>query len=55
MRTEFGETVGDIEDEDDESSVGRTLDLEIAEKGVGTEEVEGFVYDVVLGWVPCDG
>jgi hypothetical protein len=38
-RSKFGETVGDIEDEDDEEAIRRTLDLEVSEEGVGTEEV----------------
>lgn len=35
----FGETVGDIKDEDDEETIRRTLDLKVPEEGVGTEEV----------------
>lgn len=53
LRSEFGETVGDEEDEDDENAIGGAFDLEVAEEGVGTEEVEGFVDDVGsvgVGW-----
>lgn len=51
MRTEFRKAIGDVEDEDDQSPVCGTFDLEVAKKGVGTEEIEGFIYDVVLRWV----
>ena len=45
---DLGKTVGDEEDEDNEETIGRALDLEVAEEGVGTEKVEGFVDDVGL-------
>lgn len=51
LRSEFGETVGDEEDEDDENAIGGAFDLEVAEERVGTEEVEGFVDDVGCVWV----
>ena len=51
--SEFGETVGDEEDEDNEETIGRALDLEVAEEGVGAEEVEGLVDDVCGGEVGC--
>lgn len=51
LRTEFGEAIGDVEDEDDQGAVCGAFDLEIAEEGVGAEEIEGFVYDVIFGWV----
>ena len=41
------ETTSDF-NEDDEEAVCGTLDLEVAEEGVGTEEVEGLVNDVSL-------
>ena len=43
--------MSDEEDEDDELAVGRALDLKIAEKRVGAEEVEGLVDDVGLRWI----
>lgn len=47
-RANLSEAVGDEEDEDDEEAVRGTLDLEVAEEGVGTEEVEGLVDDISL-------
>ena len=44
--TKLCEAVGNKEDEDDEEAIGRALDLEVAEEGVGTEEVKGLVDDV---------
>ena len=44
--TKLCEAVGNKEDEDDEEAIGRALDLEVAEEGVGTEEVESLVDDV---------
>ena len=52
-RTELGEAVGDEEDEDNEEAIGGALDLEVAEEGVGTKEVEGFVNDIRLRWIRC--
>lgn len=53
-RSDFRETVGDEEDEDNEQAVGGALDLEVSEERVGTEEVKGFV-DYVgcvgIGWI----
>ena len=43
---ELCEAVGDKEDKDDEQAVGGALDLEVAEEGVGTEEVKCLVYDI---------
>ena len=43
---DFGKAVGDEEDEYDEVAVGRAFDLEVAEEGVGAEEVESFVEDI---------
>lgn len=45
---DLSETVRDEENKDDEEAVCRTLDLEVAEKGVGAEEVEGLVDDIGL-------
>ena len=50
-RPELRQTIGDEEDEDDENTVCRTFDFEISEKGVGTEEVKGFVDYISLGGV----
>jgi hypothetical protein len=44
----FRETIGNKEDEDDEKTITRPLDLEVSEEGVGAEEVEGLVDDVSL-------
>jgi len=52
---EFCETIGDEEDEDDEKTITRTLDLEISEERVGTEEVECLVDDVSLVITRCEG
>jgi len=52
LGTELGETVGDVEDKDDERAVRGALDLKIAEERVGTEQVERFVYYIVLRWIP---
>ena len=51
--TNLGKAVGDVEDEDDEQPVGRSLDLKVAEKRVGAEEVERLVYYVCCGWIGC--
>lgn len=42
-RPDLGKAVGDEEYEYDEVAVGGALDLEVAEEGVGTEEIEGLV------------
>ena len=47
-RADLSKAVGDEEDEDDEETVGWTLDLEVAEEGVGAEEVESLVNDIRL-------
>ena len=52
--TELGEAVGDEEDEDNEEAIGGALDLEVAEEGVGTEEVESLVDDVCFGRIGCN-
>jgi hypothetical protein len=39
----FRETIGNEEDEDDEKSITRPLDLEVSEERVGAEEVECLV------------
>ena len=44
---ELGEAVGQEEDAVDEQPVGGAFDLEVAEEGVGAEEGEHFVEDVV--------
>ena len=57
-RAELREAVGDEEDEHDELAVRGALDLEVAEEGVGAEEVERFVDDVRgfgVGWVGVGG
>ena len=45
---DLGKAVGDEEDEDNEEAIGGALDLEVAEEGVGTEEVESLVNDICL-------
>ena len=47
-RADLSKAVGDEEDEDDEETVGWALDLEVAEEGVGAEEVESLVNDICL-------
>ena len=47
-RADLSKAVGDEEDEDDEETVGWTLDLEVAEEGVGAEEVESLVNNIRL-------
>ena len=49
----LGKTVGDKENEDDEETVCGALDLEVAEEGVGTKEVEGLVNDIRFPWIRC--
>jgi len=44
----FRETIGNEEDEDDEKTITRPLDLEVSEERVGAEEVECLVDDVSL-------
>lgn len=48
MTTELGETIGNVENKDDQCAVRRTFDLEVAEEGVGAEEIKGFVYNIIL-------
>ena len=51
---DLGKAVRDEEDEDYEQAIGGALDLEVAEEGVGAEEVEGLVDDVCfggIGWI----
>ena len=51
---DLGKAVRDEEDEDYEEAIGGPLDLEVAEEGVGAEEVEGLVDNVCfggIGWV----
>jgi hypothetical protein len=50
LRTEFGEAVGDIEDEDDKRPVCGSLDLKIAEERIGAEKVQRLIDNVVLRW-----
>lgn len=47
------QAVRDIEDENDEEAIGGSLDLEVAEEGVRTEEVERLVNHIVLFRVGC--
>ena len=57
-RADLSKAVGDEEDEHDELAVRGALDLEVAEEGVGAEEVERFVDDVRgfgVGWVDGSG
>ena len=54
LRGEFCEAVGEEEDAVDEQPVGGALDLEVAEEGVGAEEGENFVEDVVRFGVRVD-
>lgn len=53
--SDLAEAVADEEDEVDEDSVGRALDLKVAEERVGSEEGERLVDDVGLGRVGCVG
>ena len=45
---DLGKAVRDEEDEDNEEAIGGAFDLEVAEQGVGTEQVKGFVDNVRL-------
>ena len=45
---DLSQAVRDEEDEDNEQAIGGPFDLEVAEEGVGAEEVEGFVDDIGL-------
>jgi hypothetical protein len=47
----FPEAVGNKEDKNYEKPIGRSFYLEIAEKRVGAEEVEGLVDNVGSLWV----
>ena len=47
VRLHLGQAVGEEEDAVDQVAVGGALDLEVAEEGVGAEEGEGLVEDVV--------
>jgi hypothetical protein len=47
LRREFLQALGEEEDPVDEQAVGRAFDLKVAEEGVGAEEGEDFVEDVV--------
>ena len=47
IRSDLGQTVADEPDAVDEQPVGVALDLEVAEEGVGAEEREHLVQDVV--------
>jgi hypothetical protein len=47
-RADLRKAVGHIEDENDEEPVRGALDLEVAEQGVGAEEVECLVDNIVL-------
>ena len=44
----FRETIGNEEDEDDEETITRPLDLEVPEERVGAKEVECLIDDVSL-------
>jgi hypothetical protein len=44
----FRETIGNEEDEDDEKTITRALDLEVSKERVGAEEVERLVDNVSL-------
>ena len=50
-RSKLGQTIGDVEDEDDEGTVGRAFDLKVSEERVGAEQVDGFVYYVAVGGI----
>ena len=44
----LGKAVGHIKDEDNKETISGALDLEIAEEGIGSEEVESLVNDICL-------
>jgi hypothetical protein len=44
----FRETIGNEEDEDDEKTITRALDLKVSKERVGAEEVERLVDNVSL-------
>ena len=44
----LGKAVGHIKDEDNKETISGALDLEVAEEGIGSEEVESLVDDVCL-------
>ena len=50
---DLGKAVRDEEDEDNEQAIGGAFDLEVAEEGVGTKEVEGLVNDIRFRWIRC--
>ena len=51
----FRETIGNEEDEDDEKTITRPLDLEVSEERVGAKKVECLVDDVSLLITRWDG
>jgi hypothetical protein len=50
----LSEAVGNVEDEDNEKTICRALDLEVAEERVCPEEIEGFVNNISLFRVRWD-
>lgn len=51
--TNLRQTVGDVENEDNQCAVGRPFDLKVPEQRVGAEEIESLVNYVGLGWIGC--
>ena len=49
----LGKAVGHIKDEDNKETISGALDLEVAEEGVGTEEVECFINNIGRVGVSC--
>jgi len=47
LGADLGKTLADVEDAVDKQAVGRALDLEVAEEGVGAEQRQYLVEDVV--------
>lgn len=45
-RAQFCQAIRHEQNKDDESTIGRALDLEVAKEGVGTEQVESLVDNV---------
>lgn len=45
------ETVRNVQNEDDQDTVGRAFDLEISKQGVGAEEVYRLIEDIRALWV----
>jgi hypothetical protein len=51
--TKLGQTVGDVENQNDKGAIRWAFDFKIAEERVGAEEVKGFVDNVCLICFSC--